>query len=81
MRFGASCAPAGAGPARTTIDRPGVDDRVITWSHGRRFRTVAADVPGDDEHLLEAVASGAAPLQRAPRPGNKGSRRRMTRAG
>ncbi|HXQ95772.1 MAG TPA: hypothetical protein VN800_02510 [Candidatus Acidoferrales bacterium] len=51
-------------PARTTIGRPGVDDRIITWSQGRRLRIVVADVPGDDEHLLEAVASGAAPLLR-----------------
>jgi len=50
---------SGLVPARTTAYGPGMDERVIPWSHGRRLRIVVTDVPGYYERLLEVVAADA----------------------
>lgn len=36
-----------------------MEERVLTWSHGRRLRIVVADVPGDLDRLLQIVAERA----------------------
>jgi hypothetical protein len=44
-----------------------MDERVFTWSRGRRVRIVVADVPGDYESLLASVTSDARHIDDAER--------------
>src|ERR1035437_2335404 len=44
-----------------------MDERVFTWSRGRRVRIVVADVPGDYERLLASVTSDSRHIDDAER--------------
>lgn len=46
-------------PDTSDADNRAMDERVVSWSRGRRIRMLVADVPGDYDRLLRQVTEQA----------------------